>query len=253
MQRATLEPAGPMPIDAPRRPSRVVRLVGFVAALVLRLRHLSWRKQGEEAGLLDRLTAEGKRYIAVCWHGKYIPLFSLLAGRRACVFASLSFRGQVIAEICRRFGYDCVLLPTNEARLSRKLIHEALRSHEAAAMAVDGPLGPYHRVKRGALDIGATLGFVLVPVSASGRRRRIMAERWDRREIPRLFTRVALTVGEPISVPSRLGAGDVSALKRQVHDALEALGRRADEMVAAGSNGAARTPALLPEGEKPKA
>lgn len=235
------------------RASRGAYLVGILATFVLRMRYLSWRKQVAEAARLDGLVAEGERYIAVCWHGKYIPLFALLCGRRACVFASLSFRGQVIGEICRRFGYDCVLLPTNEARLSRKLIHEALRSHEAAAMAVDGPLGPCHRVKRGAIDIASKLGFVLVPVSASGRRRRIMEQRWDRREIPRLFTRVALAVGEPLRVPSPLGPGQVSAIKQQVHDALEALGRRADEMIIGGARyDPDLTAALMREGEEPQ-
>jgi lysophospholipid acyltransferase (LPLAT)-like uncharacterized protein len=216
---------------------RLAYVAGLIAASLLRLQYLTWQKDLREASRIDRMIADGERVLGVFWHGKYFPLFSLMAGRRLCVFASDSFRGRVIAEICRRFGYECVILPNEGGLRSRNLIIETLRSRNAAALAIDGPLGPQHRVKRGALDIASSLGFVIVPVSASARKRRILTRRWDQREIPRLFTRIALTVGEPLKVPSLLGLGDIRLLRSQVQSSLEALSRRADELVCALPSG----------------
>ena len=92
------------------------RTVGALASWLLRGYHLSWRRDDGEVLRLDEVIASGERIFVVFWHSKYIPLFSLLSGRAACVFASESFRGKVIAEISRRFGYDCTLLPTVAAR-----------------------------------------------------------------------------------------------------------------------------------------
>jgi lysophospholipid acyltransferase (LPLAT)-like uncharacterized protein len=80
----------------------------------------------------------------------------------------------------------------------------ALAEARAGAVAVDGPLGPFHRVKSGVIRIASALGFELLPGSVDSRRKMVCYKRWDRMEIPMLFTRVCLVIGEPIQVPSGL-------------------------------------------------
>jgi lysophospholipid acyltransferase (LPLAT)-like uncharacterized protein len=219
----------PSAYDDRRRP--LARMVGLVASWLLSVRHASWRKDVSDMAALDRIEASGERILIAFWHGRYLPLFSLLSGRNACVFASQSFRGEVIAEVCRRFGYDCVLLPHNGGKRSRALMADAVKSHRAAAIAVDGPLGPYHVVKRGAADLASDFGFTIVPVSAASRRKRIDRRRWDRWEQPRLFTSVALAVGEPISVARSLSHRDRLILRERLREALDLVDRRAEARV----------------------
>ena len=228
---AKVAAADATPASAPAVSSRLARAVGTLAAWIIRAEHWSWRKDVGEGERIDELLSEGKRLLAIFWHGKYLPLFPLLAGRRACIFTTPCFRGEVIAEISRRFGYECCFIPSVGGRPARAAMYEALGSGNAAAFAVDGPLGPYHRVKRGALDISADIGFTLLPVSASARQRHVVARRWDRSEIPWPFARVALTVGEPIDLSGPPGRRNIPKLKQHLHDALEELGRRADRKV----------------------
>ena len=195
---------------------------------LLRATHLSWRKDYAELAQLDRVLSS-ERTLVVFWHGKYFPLFSLLWGRSACIFTSLNFRGRVIAEISRRFGYDCVLLPDSGGQQSLTLLREALGLHRTGAIAIDGPLGPYHVVKRGVLELASELGYVLQPVSAASNWKRVVHKRWDRAEIPRPFSRVTVTVGEPIRVSPSISAKGLSATKNQVRRALEVLDLRAEE------------------------
>lgn len=204
-----------------------VWLLGGILALLLRLRHMTWHKNTGELAAIDRRLAAGERVLAVFWHGNYVPLFSLLSGRKACVFASDSFRGRVIAEICRRFGYSCVLLPDRGGRRSRELLRAGLSPHRAGALAVDGPLGPYHVVKSGAIEFASELGFQLVPVAVAATPSQIEAGRWDKMEIPRLFARVYLAVGEPVAIPPVLDSAAVPALQAEVAKSLEALTVRA--------------------------
>lgn len=213
-----------------------VWLTALIATTVLRLAYATWSKDTAEIEKLDRLSGMGSRVMVVFWHGKYFPLFALTAGRQACIFSSASFRGEVIAEICRRFGFNGIVLPEVGSRRLRTAMVDAMRDHSTAALIVDGPLGPRHRVKRGALDVCSDLGFVILPISAAARRKWVMERRWDKREIPKLFTRVAVTVGEPISVPARLASADVRELKTRIHDELEALDRRATEKVNPGTS-----------------
>ena len=110
-------------------------------------------------------------------------------------------------------------------------MRDALASAALGAIAVDGPLGPYHEVKRGAIELASDLGFPLLPISVASRRKRVAAERWDRMELPRVFTTVCLEVGEPISVPRGLDEDGVERFAQAVHAALDAIDARLDAAV----------------------
>lgn len=206
----------------------LARAIGAGLAAVLRLVDLCWRKDLEQLRELDRLIATGRPLITVFWHGKYLPLFSSLAGRKAVAFTAQSFRGSVVAEICRRFGYDAVPLPRNGGQRSRGLIREALSTRQIGAFAVDGPLGPYHVIKPGAIEFASERGAWLLPITVAARRRKIFADRWDKMEVPYPFTRLVLAIGEPIEAPASLSAEEMADMKERLRRSLEELDRSAE-------------------------
>lgn len=75
--------------------------MGWLFTWLLRLQWVTWRKEVEGLERLDRRLARGERTLVAFWHGKYLPLFTLLRGRSACVFTSQSLRGEVIAGLRR--------------------------------------------------------------------------------------------------------------------------------------------------------
>jgi len=64
-------------------------------------------------------------------------------------------------------------------------------------------------VKRGAVRLASELGYAIVPVSFAARRTHVLAQRWDRIEVPKLFSRVCLVVGKPIELPTYLSEAAV--------------------------------------------
>jgi len=210
------------------RSSLRARLLGWLWATALRLQALTWRKRLTGLEHIDAMLAARRGFIAVFWHGKYVPLFALLRGRApgARIFTSRSFRGAVIGEVSRRFGFRAVEIPDRGGDVSLALMREALAGAPAGAVAVDGPLGPYHSVKRGAIELASELGFALLPISVAARRKRVAAARWDRMEFPRPFSAVHLEAGEPIAVPPGLDEAGVEDWSRRVRDALDAIDAR---------------------------
>jgi lysophospholipid acyltransferase (LPLAT)-like uncharacterized protein len=205
-------------------------VLGWLWATLLRVQCATWRTHCEGLDRLDEVLRQRERVLFCFWHGKYLPLFALLRGRSACVFTTESPRGQVIAAICRRFGYDCVLVPARGRAHAYELMRRALASRQNGGIAVDGPLGPYHRVKRGAVKLASELGYFIVPASATARRKRVLKHRWDRLELPALFTRVGLAIGEPVAVPAELGPTEMQDQVLRLREALETLDRRAEEL-----------------------
>lgn len=228
----------------PRLPPRRLRarIFGTLAALFLRVLDATWRKDMSELAEADRLSAAGERIIIAFWHGKYYPLFSILRGRDATIFASISLHGEMIAEICRWYGYGCVLLPDNGGVEARQTVIDAARASPWVGIAVDGPLGPYHVVKRGAIDLASEADSVIAPVSAACGRRWINRKRWDKREFPGPFSRLVLTAGKPMRVPRALDMKTRRALRNELRDTLEALDIRAEEKLRRLEGSGAVTP-----------
>jgi len=208
------------------------RVTGAFQAALIRLTYSSWRVD-LDASNLDVPLARGRRVMLAFWHGKYVPIFAALSGRRACIFTSLSRRGAVIAEICRRFGYEPVMIPDRGADASYEAMREALESHNACGIAADGPLGPFHVVKRGLVRLASELDYRIVTCSVASRPKRTFTRRWDRMEIPRPFARVCLSMSNPICVPRNLDDASVDLWCTHVRHQLEQTDSEAEAMLGA--------------------
>jgi lysophospholipid acyltransferase (LPLAT)-like uncharacterized protein len=213
-------------------------------ATFLRLLCSSWRKRYDGFAPIDKARKQGHKFMLCFWHGKYIPIMALCSwlwierrAENACVFTSLSARGAVIAEICRNFGLDCILIPDYGHKYSYELMRSALADHRAGVIAVDGPLGPNRRVKQGAIRLASELGFHLVPASVFAERSWIMKKRWDKMEVPKPLSRTGLMMGELIPVGRDLSRGQIRALIRQLKDQLEFLEQQAQSLFASQTAG----------------
>lgn len=192
-----------------------VALVSGVGALLLRLWHRSLRFDDREAARLDAALAQGHPVVAVFWHGNYLPLFAGLSGRTALVATSRSFRGAVIAAIARRFGYRTVQVGGRPHGTVDTLLRGLAGPGGLVAIAVDGPLGPRHVVKPGAIAIAARTGAWIFPVQAVASARVELTRRWDHMDLPLPFSRVVLRVGRPFDI----------ALAQDLDDAADHVGQ----------------------------
>ncbi|MBO6675026.1 MAG: hypothetical protein JJ908_01185 [Rhizobiales bacterium] len=210
---------------------RLAALLGRICAFFVWLLALSWRSDADALAKIDEQLAAGKPVIAVFWHSSYLALFALAAGRPVTVFTSRSFRGKVIAGICRRFGYDPYLLPPGRQGYHdmRHVLLEKTRDANRPVLvgiAIDGPLGPRHAVKLGALHMAARMAAALMPIRVTSRPVWAITSRWDHFKIPLPFAKVRLDVGPAMAVPNGFGRNpaQIEALRKQVHDRLNGQG-----------------------------
>jgi hypothetical protein len=209
-----------------------VGLIAGVMVAILRLWSATLRKQTLQLDRLDRYMADGRQVLAVFWHGKYLPLFPLAKGKHAVVITINSFRGRVIGEICKRFGYRPVLLPVDaNAHGFPALVDQVKGNASLIALALDGPTGPFHRIRSGALTLSAVHGVVLAPIGVASSRKIVMRSRWDRQEAPLPFSRVAVAVGDRIELHHKLDEVGAMPMEEIVRQAMEAVERQAGELL----------------------
>ncbi|MCG6122918.1 MAG: hypothetical protein MEP57_09500 [Microvirga sp.] len=213
------------------RQSFMVRvLASFLVRIfeaMLRAMYGSWRKDVSQVDRLDQLLSGPDRLLILFWHGKYFPLFPMLEGRQVTIFVAPSFRGEVIAGLCRRFGYTASMLPGQSRNEALEWMRTVMQSDKAGVLAADGPLGPRHQVKSGIVALASELGLAVLAVSAASSPKLVM-KRWDRREVPLPFARVAFGLVEPV----KLDDGEEAATwGESLREALEAADIAAESLM----------------------
>ncbi len=182
-----------------------------------------------EKSILERMS-QGEKFLFCFFHGDYLLLFPRFGNRDVCIFTTKSKRGTILAEIIRLFGYRPCMIPDKRgSRLALEQMTREIQRGYHAVIVVDGPLGPYRRVKHGVVVLAKRTGRSIVPVGVSSTWRIILKKRWDRYTIPFPFTRSVITFGDPIHVPEDADNRLIESFRENVEKKLLKLNRQAEE------------------------
>ena len=151
--------------------------------------------------------------ILALWHGRIIGSTIFHTDSRCVTMASQSKDGGLAAGAVDGLGLLATRgSPTRGGREAIGAMAAALRAGAPyAALTVDGPKGPWRRVKPGIVVLARRLNLPVVPISFSCRRHHMLRS-WDHGIIPKPFARVIVGYGEPW-IPERSKSGPSPAEK----------------------------------------
>ena len=217
------------------RASRLKRFqVATIAALgyplINALGHtLRWRVEGMHH--LAAMRAAGQQPVMAFWHGRILTATFYFRRRGIVVITSENFDGEWIARIIERFGYRTARGSSSHgARKAMLQLVRAMRLGSPAGFTLDGPRGPAHVAQPGAVWLARTTGNPVLPFHLEASRHWSMRS-WDRTQVPKPFSTVALVVGEPMPVPADAADDELERWRVQLEVRLRALERKALELV----------------------
>lgn len=180
----------------------------------------SWKVSGAEH--VEAIRARGLHPIHSFWHGRILPATVYFQRRGIVVITSENYDGEWIARIIQKFGYGTARGSTSRGgpRALLQLVREV--KSKGVAFTLDGPRGPAEVAQPGAVWLAKATGNPLLPFHAESASHWTLKS-WDRTQIPKPFTTVALSIAEPIYVPrdadERALAGAQAALATALGDA----------------------------------
>ena len=181
---------------------------------------------------IDDLESKGQEVIIVFFHGRQLLLVDHLRGRKVSVMSSYSRDGELQARTLAGFGYEIVRGSATRGGAGgliglKRLMEDGYHS----SFAVDGPRGPIHEVKPGAVFLAKKVGAPLLPLISSAKPARIFSKAWDRYMLPYPFCRGAVLYGDPIYLDSDMGEEALARDSRMIQKVLLDLQDKADSMV----------------------
>jgi lysophospholipid acyltransferase (LPLAT)-like uncharacterized protein len=216
-------------------------LIGALGYPLIALLGLTLRWIVDGAHYHDAIVRSGRQPILSLWHGRILAGTLYWKGHGFVVITSENFDGEWIARIIERFGYGTARGSTS--RGGRKAILQMIRDMKAgrpAGFTLDGPRGPARVAQGGAVWLASATGNPVLPFHLEASSNWSLRS-WDRTQIPKPFSTVALAVGEPMEVPGDASGEVLEQSRQELERRLGALEARAAQMLERPNDSNART------------
>jgi lysophospholipid acyltransferase (LPLAT)-like uncharacterized protein len=192
-------------------------LLRSLIELFLRTITFSVENEGPVQDLIDRRAP----FVFTFWHGSMTYPWWRLRQSNAAALVSHSKDGQILANLLQSWGYT--VLRGSSSRGSKEamtLMRAAIQSGHILCVTPDGPRGPYHEMKMGAVRVAQTMHVPLVMISV-GYRKFKRLKSWDHFEIPIPFTRGRVIYSDPLIIDPNLSGESLDeerlALEKAMH------------------------------------
>ena len=188
----------------------------------------TWKVSGAEH--VESIAARGLHPIHSFWHGRILPATVYFKQRGIVVITSENYDGEWIARIIQKFGYGTAR--GSSSRGGPKALLQLVRDvkSKGVAFTLDGPRGPAEVAQPGAVWLAKATGNPLMPFHAEAASSWTLKS-WDRTQIPKPFTTVAMAIGEPLYVPREADDAALETWRLQLQESLAGCRRKCAELL----------------------
>ncbi len=178
---------------------------------------------------IKRLEQQNKNYILAFWHGTMLLSWYLHGNTTFVALISKSKDGDLLAKILRHWNYKVIRGSSStggDAALTIMIDH--VKNSYSLAITPDGPRGPVHKLKAGAVVSAKKSKVPLMLVGVGYKKKRILKS-WDQFEVPYFFSEAKVIYSEPVYVDENLTYDETSAMIQECELKLNELQARAEE------------------------
>jgi len=239
---------GPKPreVRSQRRSSWFRRTAYAIAApIAVGLGMLLWssyRYRVNGGDELYRLVEEDRPLILTFWHDSLFVIVWLLVrlghlGARVTYLISPSQDGEFAVRMLALIGGHAVR--GSATRSGVKAMHGLYRAvgrdNASPVLVPDGPQGPRHSCKPGAVMLAKLSGAPIQPIACAARRGWRMPT-WDRQLVPMPLTRISVVCGSSYGIDRDIDSDGIELERQKLEELLLELGERAEQL-AQGAGG----------------
>ncbi len=186
-------------------------------SILVRLLARTWRVH------LDGNVPTGGCVLAF-WHGEMLAVFATFGRIHPVALVSPSSDGKILQQLLRDWGHD--IIEGSSSKGGRQALEQlvALAPTNMILITPDGPRGPAHVSKPGAVIIARRAGVPIVLVRVRSTPKVTFARSWDRFQVPLPFARITLHLSEPVHIPEELDEHQTQEQIRLMDERLHRLG-----------------------------
>ncbi len=162
--------------------------------------------------------------IYAMWHENQFSIHGIEDKANLNVLISNSADGEIITKTVEKWGFKVVRGSSARKGCVSSTMHliSKLKEGECAAIMVDGPRGPLHKVKGGAIKLAKETGAPIIPMHwYSPQKTFVSLPSWDKMKIPIGICNIINIYGDPIYVTKDDDEKDVAIKLKNSFDDIE--------------------------------
>lgn len=174
-----------------------------------------------------------KPCIYAMWHANQFLVHGLEDKAHTSILVSNSIDGEVVARAVEKWGFKVVRGSSGKkgAVESTMQMLSRLKEGECVGIMVDGPSGPLHKVKNGAIKLAQMSGAPIVPAHwYSPQKTFISLPSWDKMKTPFGDCKILNLYGTPVYVSQDASDEELSSAKANIRTQLLELEAKAPEI-----------------------
>lgn len=181
------------------------------------LNSMTWRKRYFGLEYLERLEEENKNWIYCAWHNNVssMPWTVFRKRERITVLVSASKDGEMITQALHKLNQSAVRGSSSRGG-GRAFIQmlRLIREGNVTAITPDGPRGPCYQLQMGAILLAQKSGRPLIPYHIEADRAWRFPRSWDQHKIPKPFSNVTISIGQPFYISANLNKEELATMQR---------------------------------------
>lgn len=206
---------------------RSPKILARVISPLMRLWRLTLRIERVNYPVFRDPEIQAQKPVVVLWHDEIFPLILAHENEGKVCVVSQSQDGELLAQVLENFGF--LTARGSSSRGGMRALVAAKRIMDkrgvGAIFTADGPRGPRHQVKPGAVFLATRCASPILPVRVIMDRTKIFHKAWDKFQLPLPFSRCTIIYGDPIYLSQPTGDADsMDQQCREVEQAMHKLG-----------------------------
>lgn len=162
--------------------------------------------------VVESLEKEKQNYVVAFWHETMLLPWFLHRGTSSTALTSKSKDGDLLARQLKHWSYEVVRGSSSKGGdVALGIMIDYARNKFSIAVTPDGPRGPSHKFKAGAVITAKKAGIPLILLGI-GFRKKILLKSWDRFQVPYFFTRANVIYSDPVYISRELSYDETSEM-----------------------------------------
>lgn len=209
-------------------------LISTLAFIITRGITLTLRMTIRGEDKVHDVVMSGTPVILSLWHGRMFILIDKLRLNypdrlKVATIASQSQDGELISQTLHKLGFYVARGSSTRGGIKASLqLLKVMKDGYNIAITVDGPKGPRYEVKPGIILLAKKTGYPILPVSASAYHAWVFKS-WDRFLLPKPFSKVMVTAGSPLFIPSDATSEELEGYRNTLEKEMNEITLEADK------------------------